>query len=109
MSSPFPDLHNKSCVTAIVLTLMPEALRNYLTPWTASALQTVHLTGAAAWVKGLDIEKWRMVLYSLFIILAMLFMPRGLFGRYEFTDLARWVMRKFGWKPPEQGRGRLRR
>jgi branched-chain amino acid transport system ATP-binding protein len=35
-----------------------------------------------------------MVLYSMFIILSMLFMPRGLFGRYEITDLFAWLWRK---------------
>jgi len=37
-----------------------------------------------------------MVLYSLFIILSMLFRPQGIFGRYEITDLARWLRRKVG-------------
>jgi branched-chain amino acid transport system permease protein len=83
-----------SVIAATLLTLMPEALRNYITPWTAQLLDWMHATAAATWVRGIDIEKWRMVLYSLFIILAMLFMPRGLFGRYEITDLVTWAVRK---------------
>ena len=83
-----------SVLAAIVLTLMPEALRSYVTPGAANTLAFVHLTSAAAWVKTLDIEKWRMVLYSLFIIFAMLFRPQGLFVRYEISDLFRWAFRR---------------
>jgi branched-chain amino acid transport system permease protein len=37
-------------------------------------------------------EKWRMVVYALLIILSMLFMRNGLFGRYEITDLFAWAL-----------------
>ncbi len=39
-------------------------------------------------------EKWRMVVFALLIILSTLFMRRGLFGRYEITDLLQWAWRK---------------
>jgi ABC-type branched-subunit amino acid transport system ATPase component/ABC-type branched-subunit amino acid transport system permease subunit len=83
-----------SVLAAIVLTLMPQALRLYVIGWTANIFSFLGATSVADWVRGIDIEKWRMVLYSLFIILAMLFMPRGLFGRYEITDLLAWAVRK---------------
>jgi branched-chain amino acid transport system permease protein len=83
-----------SIVAAALLTLLPEALRTYVTPWTADALEWVHLKSPAEWVRGLDIEKWRMVLYSAFLILAMLFRPQGLFGRYELSDVIGWAWRK---------------
>jgi branched-chain amino acid transport system permease protein len=75
-----------SILAAIALTLLPEYLRTSVPPSIMAAN---------------TIEKWRMVIYSLFIILAMLFRPQGLFGRYEIWDLARWVWRK--------GRGRNKR
>jgi branched-chain amino acid transport system permease protein len=68
-----------SILAAIALTLLPEVLRSYIPPVIMSAT---------------TIEKWRMVIYSLFIILAMLFRPQGLFGRYELPDLFRWLSRK---------------
>ena len=68
-----------SILAAIALTLLPEVLRSYIPPAIMSAT---------------TIEKWRMVIYSLFIILAMLFRPQGLFGRYELPDLLRWLSRK---------------
>jgi len=98
-----------SILAAIVLTLIPEALRSYITPGIAGILRWLGAASASDWVKALDIEKWRMVLYSLFIILAMLFRPQGIFGRYEITDLARWLWRKVSPKPrlltPTQAQG----
>ena len=82
-----------SVLAAIVLTLMPELLR-MSTGWGYDNLHAMHMENAALWVKNIDIEKWRMVLYSLFIILAMLFVPKGIFGRYEIGDLFRWAWRK---------------
>jgi branched-chain amino acid transport system permease protein len=42
-------------------------------------------------------EKWRMVLYAVLIIVSMLFMPHGVFGRYEITDLLRkWFGKRKG-------------
>ncbi|HVS70883.1 MAG TPA: branched-chain amino acid ABC transporter ATP-binding protein/permease [Phycisphaerae bacterium] len=45
-------------------------------------------------------EKWRMVAYALLIILSMLFMRHGIFGRYEITDLAQWLYRRLRKPPP---------
>lgn len=77
-----------SMLAAIVLTLVPEALRSAV-PKSIMDANTI--------------EKWRMVIYSLFIILAMLFMPRGLFGRYEISDLYRWVVGRVRRKRPAVG------
>ncbi len=89
-----------SVLAAIVLTLMPEMLR-MSTQWGYGNLHAMHFENAALWVKNVDIEKWRMVLYSLFIILAMLFIPRGLFGRFEIGDLVRWIIGKCRRGRPE--------
>ncbi len=67
-----------SILAAIGLTLLPEVLRSYISPRIMSPNV---------------IEKWRMVIYSLFIILSMLFCPQGLFGRYELADRLRWLRR----------------
>ncbi|MGN6366679.1 MAG: branched-chain amino acid ABC transporter ATP-binding protein/permease [Phycisphaerae bacterium] len=67
-----------SVLAAIALTLLPEVLRSYV-PESIMSANTI--------------EKWRMVIYSLCIILAMLFRPQGIFGRYEISDLFRWVFR----------------
>jgi ABC-type branched-subunit amino acid transport system ATPase component/ABC-type branched-subunit amino acid transport system permease subunit len=99
-----------SILAAIFLTMLPEALRS-CTGWAYShfhslAMSFPHTSSGAIgpegqkwedfgqWIKNLDIEKWRMVLYSLFIILAMLFRPQGLFGRYEISDLFRWLFKR---------------
>jgi len=65
-----------SVLAAAALTVLPEAIRNS------------HLFNDPNLV-----EKWRMVIYSAFIILAMLFRPQGLFGRYEIYDLVRVLRR----------------
>ena len=65
-------------LAAIILTLLPEVLRSWVPP---------------SIIDANTMEKWRMVFYSLFIILSMLFMPRGLFGRYEISDLIKWLVR----------------
>ena len=78
-----------SVLAAIALTLLPEVLRSYV-PESIMSANTI--------------EKWRMVIYSLCIILAMLFRPQGLFGRYEISDLVRWVLRR---GRGGRGRGRL--
>ena len=70
-----------SVLAAIALTLLPEVLRSYV-PESIMSANTI--------------EKWRMVIYSLFIILAMLFRPQGLFGRYEISDLFRWATGRGG-------------
>ena len=83
--------HSGSILAAILLTLMPEALPLVRPAVAGGRAGVFHWQSAAAWAKNLDIEKWRMVLYSLFIILAMLFRPQGFFGRYEITDLLKWL------------------
>ncbi|HVX86284.1 MAG TPA: branched-chain amino acid ABC transporter ATP-binding protein/permease [Phycisphaerae bacterium] len=58
-----------SALAAIFLTVIPPILeRNTLVPTDIT-------------------ERWRPVAYALLIILAMLFMRHGIFGRYEITDL----------------------
>ena len=67
-------------LAAILVTLLPEALRTGL---------------PASWnVDGSILEKWRLVIYAMMIILAMLFRPQGLFGRYEITDVAAWIWKR---------------
>lgn len=48
-----------SVVSAIVLTLLPEMLRGF--------------------------EEYRMVIYSLLLVIVMIFKPTGLFGKYDFS------------------------
>ena len=79
------------CVlAAILITLLPEGLRSGV---------------PRSWNVGANIiEKWRLVIYSLVIIFAMLFRPQGLFGRYEITDLFRWAREKFRRQNPRYPR-----
>jgi branched-chain amino acid transport system permease protein len=65
-----------SVLAAIALTVLPESIRS------------------SGMLDSNVLEKWRMVVYSLFIILAMLFRPQGLFGRYEIQDLVGWLVRR---------------
>lgn len=60
-----------SIVAAIGLTILPEALRSF--------------------------SDYRMLIYSLALIVVMIFKPSGLFGRYEFS-LTRFLSRFFGKK-----------
>ena len=53
-----------SVLSAIVLTVLPEVLREF--------------------------EDYRMVLYSLLLVLMMVFRPKGLLGMYDFS-LSRWL------------------
>jgi ABC-type branched-subunit amino acid transport system ATPase component/ABC-type branched-subunit amino acid transport system permease subunit len=69
-----------SVFAAILLTVIPEILR-----------QAKGYLGA--WAADIDVDKWRMVIYSLVIILMMLFRPNGIFGRYEINDILRWCFR----------------
>lgn len=63
-----------SIVAAILLTLLPEFLRQF--------------------------ANYRMLIYSLVLVLMMIFKPTGIFGRYEFSlvqsprDFVNWVKRK---------------
>ena len=59
-----------SVVSALVLTLLPELLRSFAT--------------------------YRMVIYSLLLIVVMIFKPSGLFGRYDFS-LGRALDSLCGW------------
>jgi ABC-type branched-subunit amino acid transport system ATPase component/ABC-type branched-subunit amino acid transport system permease subunit len=82
-----------SVLAAIGLTLLPELLRNskgYFHDWGWTTMESA--------LQNIDIDKWRLVLYSLLIILAMLFRPNGIFGRYEITDLFFWLWNKFKGK-----------
>jgi branched-chain amino acid transport system permease protein len=69
---------------------------------TGSALAAVLLTLIPALLQRNTVvdseitEKWRKVAYALLIILAMLFMRNGFFGRYEITDLFRWIRGRLG-------------
>ena len=60
-----------SIVAAIVLTVLPEALRSF--------------------------SDYRMLAYSVALIIVMIFKPSGLFGRYEFS-LANIIAKIFGKK-----------
>ena len=57
-----------SIIAATVLTILPEALRGF--------------------------SDYRMLLYSVVLIVMMLFRPTGLLGTYEFS-----LTRMLGWKP----------
>jgi branched-chain amino acid transport system permease protein len=72
-------------LAAALITLLPEALRS-------GVPQSWNIDPSL-------IEKWRLVIYSLLIILAMLFRPQGLFGRYEIGDLVAWALGRRGRKP----------
>jgi branched-chain amino acid transport system permease protein len=69
---------------------------------TGSALAAVLLTLIPALLQRNTVvdseitEKWRKVAYALLIILSMLFMRNGFFGRYEITDLFRWIRGRLG-------------
>jgi branched-chain amino acid transport system permease protein len=72
-----------SVFAAAFLTTLPEFLRS---SWTTNELAKVHIS--------FDVDKWRWVIYSLMLILAMLFLPQGIFGRYEITDLWNRIIRR---------------
>lgn len=71
-----------SILAAALLTILPEALRR-------SSFLDANL-----------VEKWRMVVYSLLIILAMLFRPQGILGRYEVEDVVRLLLGRRGVESP---------
>lgn len=54
-----------SIVGAVILTLLPEVLRFF----------------------GDTVSEWRMLIYSVILILLMLLRPRGIFGKHEFNLL----------------------
>ncbi len=77
-----------SVIAAIVLTLLPEALRS-LPPINLGAVQ-------------IDLVNLRMVFYSLALIGLMLSRPRGLFGSTEAWDLiGNWWRKRRGVKSEE--------
>ena len=85
-----------SALAAAALTVIPEVLR------TGKGWVLFHVYGTTSiqpgqpgeWLSNLEIDKWRMVIYSLVIIGMMVFRPRGILGSYEVTDLVKWVWRK---------------
>ena len=59
-------------IGAVILTLLPEVLR----------------------LMGETISQWRMVIYSLLLIMLMLWRPQGIFGKKEFNVLALFRRKK---------------
>jgi branched-chain amino acid transport system permease protein len=59
-------------VGAVILTLLPEVLR----------------------LMGETVSQWRMVIYSLLLIMLMLWRPQGIFGKKEFNVLALFRRKK---------------
>ncbi|MDL2293298.1 branched-chain amino acid ABC transporter permease [Ruminococcaceae bacterium OttesenSCG-928-D13] len=70
-----------SVISASVLTLLPELLRGF--------------------------AQYRMLIYSVVLIIVMLFRPKGLLGRAEIQVIKpfEWLLRKFGKKPAASGKG----
>lgn len=62
-----------SVLAAMIITVLPEALRP---------------------VKDLTGVDFRMVIYSLLLVVGMIVRPQGLFGRYEIQDIARWFQKR---------------
>jgi branched-chain amino acid transport system permease protein len=57
---------------------------------TGSIVAAAVLTFALEWLRGLD--QYRMVIYSLLLVVLMLTRPTGLFGTRELWDyLPRWL------------------
>lgn len=71
-----------STVAAIILTILPEALR------TVTAWVNQYLPAAYA------LPDLRMIIYSLALILMMILRPQGLFGLHEIWDLRPWRWRR---------------
>lgn len=59
-------------IGAVILTLLPEVLR----------------------LMGETVSQWRMVIYSLLLIMLMLWRPQGIFGKKEFNVLALFRRKK---------------
>ena len=92
-----------SVLAAIILTVLPEALRSstgwaygHLHAWAGSPADpnANGLEHVGQIIKSLDIDKWRMVIYSISLILMMMFRPQGFLGRYEIRDAIVWLWRK---------------
>lgn len=68
-----------SILAAIVLTILPEMLR--------------------------DFSEYRMVIYSLSLVMLMIFRPKGLMGTLEITDVYKSIKKKFKGKniKPQEG------
>ena len=58
-----------SVVGAVILTLLPQLLRFF----------------------GDTVSEWRMVVYSVLLILLMLLRPSGIFGKHELNLLGLWA------------------
>jgi branched-chain amino acid transport system permease protein len=66
---------------------------------TGSIIAATVLTVALEWLRGLD--QYRMVIYSMLLIVLMLTRPSGLFGTREIWDAApRWMRRRAGGGTP---------
>jgi ABC-type branched-subunit amino acid transport system ATPase component/ABC-type branched-subunit amino acid transport system permease subunit len=117
-------------VAAILLTLLPELLRNPpdLWPWgfvgaaiivglilflaprkkgplitlfcVCAAWETLRWT--AKWL-GIDLSEYRMIIYALALIIMMIVRPQGLFGLHEIWDY--WPRRRTDNTPFPQARG----
>jgi branched-chain amino acid transport system permease protein len=72
---------------------------------TGSVLAASVLTIALEWLR--DVEQWRMVLYSLLLIVLMLMRPSGIFGSREIWDVLPRLFRHRGTPPgtPIAGQG----
>lgn len=57
-----------SVIGTVVLTFIPEFLRNF--------------------------NEWRYVIFGFLVVLVMVLRPKGLMGGYEISDLLRWVKRR---------------
>lgn len=65
-----------SVIAAIIVTILPEFVLRPLQEYT-----------------GVDL---RMVIYSALLIVFMITRPKGIFGKYEITDLFRWLVKTRG-------------
>ncbi len=63
-----------SVIGAVILTLLPEALRFF----------------------GTTVSEWRMVIYSLLLIFLMLWRPSGIFGKHELNLTKFWAKKEGG-------------
>ena len=62
---------------------------------TGSVVAATVITVALEWLRGLD--QYRMVIFSLLLIVLMLTRPSGLFGTREIWEAApRWLRRRAG-------------
>ena len=70
-----------------------------------SVLSASILTALPEMLRGFD--KYRMVVYSLILVVVMIFKPSGLMGTYDFSLnhlLDRLIVRIRGGRTPKEGR-----